>query len=102
MLLSLAVATTPRIGTSTAVSRPSSIHSSMRRFHAGASAAGPTTNEPSRRKVGEQRPPVVEADQQVLAVGVGTEQHGTGEVDADEPRVAGDARACSAGRRSGG
>ena len=38
-----------------------------------------------------ERAAVVEADQQVLAVGIGPEQHGAREVDADESRVAGDA-----------
>ncbi len=41
--------------------------------------------------MGVQRAPVVEADQQVLAVGVGTEQRGVGEVEADEAWVTGDA-----------
>jgi hypothetical protein len=35
--------------------------------------------------------PIVEADQQVFADGVGPDEHRTGEVDADEARVTGDA-----------
>ena len=38
-------------------------------------------------QVGVQRAPVVEAHQQVLAAGVGAEQHGAGEVDADEAGI---------------
>ena len=39
-------------------------------------------------QVGEQRAAVVEAHQQVLAAGVGLAQHGAGEVDADQARIA--------------
>jgi hypothetical protein len=41
--------------------------------------------------VGVEGAAVVEAQQQVLAVGIGPLQHGAGEIDADETRVAGDA-----------
>ena len=51
----------------------------------------PDAPRPVHAQVGVQRAAVVEADQQVLAVGVGPEQHGAGEVDADEPGVARDA-----------
>ena len=91
MRSSWAVAITPSTGTSTPVSRPSSIHSSTRRRHSGSVAAGPTRNEPVHPQVGEQRAAVVEADQQVLAVGVGLAQHRAGEVDVDEAGVARDA-----------
>ena len=42
--------TTPTIGTSSPVRRPSSIHSSTRRRHSGSVAAGPTRHEPSMRR----------------------------------------------------
>jgi hypothetical protein len=52
----------------------------------------PTDDErPVDAQVGVHGAPVVEADQQVLARGIGPDEHGVREVDADESRITGDA-----------
>ena len=73
------------------MSRPSSIHSSTRRRHSGSVAAGPTRHDPSMRRWANSVRPSSKRISRCLPWASASAQHGAGEVDADEARVAGDA-----------
>ena len=83
--------------------QPAVLHPQLdRRRHAGSVAAGPTRNEPSMRRWAYSVRPSSKRISRCLPWASASLQHGAGEVDADEARVARDAALARAGRRSGG